>query len=165
MAKSYCQIGREDIKQILSAIYGEPKRIPLASILMDIEEDDSVKNAASLWYVTKEDVRDHFGILQGVLIMEAALQSIICIVEKMRLFPGHKPAFLGADGFRLLNPVLAGDELVIWIQNIAWQGKKGSAVVNAWSKDKAIKVAAIRQLFFRANSEKVARRLGFRQAA
>lgn len=163
MEKSYCQIGIGRIKEILSGIYGESKRISLANILIDIEQDDSVKNAKSLWPISEEDVKDHFGVLQGVLIVEAAAQSIICIVESLHLFPGHRPAFLGVDSFRIFAPVLAGDELVMSIENMEWQGKKGSATIKVWCKGRMI--ATIEKLLFRANSERALRRLGFGQAA
>jgi len=155
------QLGTRDIRRYLS-IFGKPKRIPLSIVLMDIEEDGTVRKAQSLWPITEKDVRDHFGTLQGVLIIEAALQTIICVVEEQNLFPDHEPAFVGIDAFRIFSPVRAGEGLKILLEEIRWKGKKGSATMSAWCNEKKV---ASGVLAVRANSEKVLKRIGFEKAA
>lgn len=152
----YSSISNLGVRDILSRYFGETKRIPLSCITL-ARVDDLVTQIDAHWSVTENDVKDHIGgILQGVMIQEAALQAVICYVVAMDLFPDHSPAFLGSDGFRLLRPIRADENLYIKITDIVWMGKKGCASVVASRNGE--KVATIEKIFFRANSNKIARR-------
>ena len=131
MGKGYSCISNVTAKSILSKFFGDSKRIPF---------------------------KDHRGILQGVLVQEAASQAVVCYAIATKLFPDHSPMFLGSDHFRLHAPVRANDELHIRVTDINWRGKKGSASAVALVGDK--RVATISTMYFRANSEEVLERIG-----
>ncbi len=152
----YSCISNLGAKDILSSYFGETKRIPLSCVNLT-RVDGLVTQIDAQWKISENDVKDHIGgILQGVMIQEAASQAIICYVAAMDLFPDHSPAFLGSDHFRLHMPVRAGENLHIRITGINWRGKKGSASVEVFRNRE--KVATIGNMLFRANSNKIARR-------
>src|SRR3989338_3040075 len=157
MGKGYSCISNVTAKSILSKFFGDSKRIPFSWVTLTIE-DGLTTQIDARWSITTEDVKDHRGILQGVLVQEAASQAIVCYAIATKLFPDHSPMFLGSDHFRLHAPVRANDELHIRVTDINWRGKKGSASAVALVGDK--RVATISTMYFRANSEEVLERIG-----
>lgn len=154
MGTSFCGISNVQIKEILSRFFGDSKRIPLNSLTLTMTDEIATQIDAE-WEINEDDVKDHIdGILQGVMMQEAASQAIICYVISMDLFPNHTPAFLGSNHFRLRAAVHAGEKLHIKITDLKWRGAVGSASVNISKGDQ--KAATIDKILFAAVSEKKA---------
>ena len=148
----YVSIGETEIKRILSKFLGPSKRIPLSCIGLTMT-DFLVTEIDINWLISEDDVKDHRGILQGVMIQEAASQGMICYVASMNLFPNHLPAFLGSEHFKLRATVYSGDNLHIKITDIRWRGKVGCASANAFIENSQKRAATIRKMFFTAYSD------------